>query len=137
MIGSNITGTAGNPAGLSKKKVEEMSIEDVVRTPEFFNVLTDILNGLLRLRGEARISAEKVGASLKSHPIDKLVNGEMYSTGRFKQVYMECINKTNRTYSATVRNFIISVGNEAFYKTMVKLLSDEKAGDKRDGDDKQ
>lgn len=135
MMSGNITGTAGIPAGPSKKKVEEMSIEDVIRTPEFLANLTDRLEGLLRLRREARISAENKRMSLKSHPIDRVV--EMYNAGKFKQTYMECLNKENRTYSATVRNFIISVGNEVFNRTMVKLLEDEKARDKRDGDDKQ
>lgn len=114
-----------------------MSVSDVLLTPEFLANLTDTLERLLRLRDEARISAEKVGASLKSHPINRLVNGEMYSAGKFKQVYMECLNKQNKTYSASVRNFIVSVGNEAFNKTMIKLLNDEKTRDKRDGDDKQ
>lgn len=137
MKGNNISGTAGKPADLSKKKVEEMSIEDVIRTQEFSANLIDKLNSILRLRSEARISAHKAGMSLKSHPIDRLVNGEMYSAERFKRTYMECLNKENKTYSATVRYFIISVGNEVFNRTMVKLLDDEKARDKRDGDDKQ
>ncbi len=136
-MSSDIKRTAGKPADLSKKKVKEMSVEDVIRTPEFSVNLTDELKYILRLRSEARISAHKVGMSLKSHPIDRLVNGEMYSAERFKQTYMECLNKENRTYSATVRGFIISVGNEVFNRTMVKLLDDEKERDKRDGDDKQ
>lgn len=134
---SDITGTAGKPADLSKKKVKEMSIEDVIRTPEFSANLTDRLEGLLRLRREARRIAENKRMSLKSHPIDRLVNGEMYSAEKFKRTYMECLNKENKTYSATVRYFIISVGNEVFNRTMVKLLDDEKERDKRDGDDKQ
>lgn len=136
-MSSDIRGTAGKPADLSKKKVKEMSIEDVIRTPEFSANLTDKLNSLLRLRSEARISAHNAGMSLKSHPVDRLVNGEMYSAERFKRTYMECMNKENKTYSASVRYFIISVGNEVFNRTMVKLLDDEKERDKRDGDDKQ
>ena len=137
MKGNNKSGTAGNPADPSKKKVKEMSIEDVIRTPEFSANLTDKLNSILRLRSEARISAHKAGTSLKSHPVDRLVNGEMYSAERFKRTYMECLNKENKTYSASVRYFILSVGNEVFNRTMVKLLDDEKERDKRDGDDKQ
>lgn len=134
-MSSNVIGTAGKPADLSKKKVKEMSIEDVIRTPEFSANLTAELEGLLRLRRKARISAGNKGTSLKSHPIDRLV--EMHNAGKFKQTYMECLNKENRTYSASVRYFIISVGNEVFNRTMVKLLDDEKERDKRDGDDKQ
>lgn len=137
MMSGNITGTAGIPADPSKKKVEEMSIEDVIRTPEFSANLIDELNRILRLRREARISAHNAGMSRKSHPVDRLVNGEMYSAERFKRTYMECLNKENRTYSASVRYFILSVGNEVFNRTMVKLLDDEKERDKRDGDDKQ
>ena len=114
MKGNNISGTAGKPAAPSKKKVKAMSIEDVIRTPEFLENLTDELEGLLRLRRKARISAEDKRISLKSHPIDRVV--EMYNAGKFKQTYMECLNKQNRTYSATVRNFIISVGNKVFYE---------------------
>lgn len=136
-MSSNVTGTAGKPADLSKKKVKEMSIEDVISTPEFSANLTEMLRGIQRLRGEACIRAEKAGMSLKSHPVDRLVNGEMYSAERFKRTYMECLNKENKTYSASVRYFIISVGNEVFNRTMVKLLDDEKERDKRDGDDKQ
>lgn len=137
MMSGNITGSAGKPAAPSKKKVKEMSIEDVIRTPEFLANLAYELEGLLRLRSKARKSAENAGTSLKSHPIERLVNGEMYSAEKFKQTYIECLNKENRTYSATVRNFIISVGNEVFNRTMVKLLNDEEERDKRDGDDKQ
>lgn len=134
-MSSNVIGTAGKPADPSKKKVEEMSIEDVIRTPEFSANLTDMLKGIQRLRGEASMRAEKAGTSLKSHPIDRLA--EMYNAEKFKQTYMDCLNKENRTYSASVRNFIVSVGNEVFNRTMVKLLDDEKESDKRDGDDKQ
>lgn len=137
MKSNNILGTAGKPADPSIKEVKEMSIEDVIRTPEFSANLIDKLNSILRLRSEARISAHNAGLSLKSHPIDRLVNGEMYSAEKFKQTYMECLNKENKTYSASVRYFIISVGNEVFNRTMVKLLDDEKERDKRDGDDKQ
>lgn len=137
MKGNNISGTAGKPAAPSKKKVKAMSIEDVIRTPEFLANLTDELEGLLRLRREARISAKNKRMSLKSHAIDRLVNGEMYSAEKFKQTYMECLNKENKTYSASVRNFIISVGNKVFKRTMIKLLDDEEKRDKRDGDDKQ
>lgn len=136
-MSSNVAGTAGKPADLSKKKVKEMSIEDVIMTPEFSANLIDKLNSILRLRSGARISAGNKGSSLKSHPVDRLVNGEMYSAERFKRTYMECLNKENKTYSASVRYFILSVGNEVFNRTMVKLLDDEKERDKRDGDDKQ
>lgn len=135
MMSGNIMGSAGKPADLSKKKVKVMSIEDVIRTPEFSANLIDMLNRILRLRRKARISAGNAGASLKSHPIDRLA--EMYNAEKFKRTYMECLNKENKTYSASVRNFIVSVGNEVFNRTMVKLLDDEKERDKRDGDDKQ
>lgn len=126
MKGNNISGTAGKPAAPSKKKVKEMSIEDVIRTPEFLADVTIELESFRLTR-----------MFLKSSPIHRLVNGELYSAEKFKQTYMECLNKTNRTYSASVRNFIVSVGNEVFNRTMVKLLNNEKERDKRDGDDKQ
>ena len=110
-----------------------MSIADVLKTPEFFKELSKLLGTLSGSRDKARRQA---GGALKAHPIDKLIDEGVWEAGKFSVLYAQVLDKVDKTHSSTVRAFIRDVGNEAFNKTMAKLIKDEKARDKRNGGDK-
>lgn len=111
-----------------------MSIADVLKTPEFFKELSRLLDTLRGTRDKAR---RQTGGVLKAHPIDKLIREDEWEAGKFSVLYAQVLDKVDKTHSSTVRAFIRSVGNEAFNKTMAKLIDDEKTRDKRSGDSKQ
>lgn len=81
-------------------EVKEMTISDVLKTPEFYNNLKVVISDLENTRRNARISAN---APLKRHPIDRL-----------------------QGYSSSERTFILNVGGEAFNKTMKQFVDQEK-----------
>ena len=107
-----------------------MSIADVLKTPEFFKELSKLFGTLSGLRDKAR---RQTGGALKAHPIDKLIDEGVWEVGKFSVLYAQVLDKVDKTHSSTVRAFIRDVGNEAFNKTMAKLINDEKARDKRNG----
>ena len=110
-----------------------MSIADVLKTPEFFKELSKLLATLIGVRDKARLQTR---GELKAHPIDKLIDEGVWEAGKFSVLYAQVLDKVDKTHSSTVRAFILAVGNEAFNKTMAKLINDEKTRDKRDGGDK-
>lgn len=77
-------------------EVKEMTISDVLKTPEFYNNLKVVISDLENIRRNARISAN---APLKRHPIDRL-----------------------QGYSSSERKFILEVGGEAFNITMKRYM---------------
>lgn len=112
------------------QRVADMSIADVLKTPEFFKELSRLLGTLRGSRDKARW---QVGGALKAHPIDKLIDEGVWSAGKFSVLYAQVLDKVDKTHSSTVRAFVAAVGGEAFDRTMVKLINDEKTRDKRSG----
>lgn len=101
-------------------EVKEMTISDVLKTPEFYNNLKVVISDLENIRRNAGISAN---APLKRHPIDRLQEKGVFEPGQMTVLYASAMDKKLQGYSSSERTFILKVGGEAFNKTMKHLLN--------------
>lgn len=101
-------------------EVKEMTISDVLKTPEFYNNLKVVISDLENIRRNARISAN---APLKRHPIDRFQGKGVFEPGQMTVLYASAMDKKLQGYSSSERTFILKVGGEAFNKTMKHLLN--------------
>lgn len=104
-------------------EVKEMTISDVLKTPEFYNNLKVVISDLEYTRRNAGISAN---APLKRHPIDRLQEKGVFEPGQITVLYANAMDKKLQGYSSSERKFILQVGGEAFNKTMKQLVEQEK-----------
>lgn len=104
-------------------EVKEMTISDVLKTPEFYNNLKVVISDLENIRRNARISAN---APLKRHPIDRLQEKGVFEPGQMTVLLASAMDKKLQGYSSSERKFILEVGGEAFNITMKQFLEQEK-----------
>lgn len=102
------------------KELKDMTISDVLKTPEFYNNLKVVISDLENTRRNAGISAN---APLKRHPIDRLQEKGVFEPGQMTVLYASAMDKKLQGYSSSERTFILKVGGEAFNKTMKHLLN--------------
>lgn len=103
--------------------MKEMTISDVLKTPEFYNNLKVVISDLENIRRNARISAN---APLKRHPIDRLQEKGVFEPGQMTVLYANAMDKKLQGYSSSERKFILEVGGEAFNITIKQFLEQEK-----------
>lgn len=106
------------------KKIEEMTIGEVLHTPEYEKHLQRLLDELEMSRTKT-YNMLKPGERLHSHPIDELIRMGSWRVRTMTTYYEQALNKES-TFSSSIRWFIISVGTEAFNVTMQELLKREK-----------
>lgn len=112
-------------------EVKDMTISDVLKTPEFYNNLKVVISDLEKTRRNAGIIAN---APLKRHQIDRLQEKGVFELGKMTVLYAAAMDKKLHGYSSSERKFILQVGGEAFNIT-VKQLGDEKKRDNSNGND--
>lgn len=105
------------------KELKDMTITDVLKTPEFYNNLKVVISDLENTRRNAGISAN---APLKRHPIDRLQERGVFEPGQMTVLYANAMDKKLQGYSSSERKFILEVGGEAFNITMKQLVDQEK-----------
>lgn len=81
------------------KELKDMTISDVLKTPEFYNNLKVVVSDLENTRRNA---------------------------GMMKVLYANAMDKKLQGYSSSERKFILEVGGEAFNITMKQLVDQEK-----------
>lgn len=105
------------------KELKDMTISDVLKTPEFYNNLKVVISDLGNIRRNAGISAN---APLKRYPIDRLQEKGVFEPGQMTVLYASAMDKKLQGYSSSERKFILEVGGEAFNITMKQLVNQEK-----------
>lgn len=116
---------------MENKKLDELTISDVIQMPEYYKEVNNTLAGLRKSRYEASIKH-----NLKAHPIDSLERkGILADTGKFIVLYAEICERKAKELSSNERNFIKMVGLHAFNNVMKKLVEDEKKGNAVDRND--
>jgi adenine C2-methylase RlmN of 23S rRNA A2503 and tRNA A37 len=103
-------------------EVKDMTISDVLKTPEFYNNLKVVISDLENTRRKAGMSEN---APLKRHPIDHLQERGVFEPGQMAVLYATAMDKKLQGYSSSERQFILQVGGEAFNKTMKQLIKQE------------
>lgn len=105
------------------KELKDMTISDVLKTPEFYNNLKVVISDLENTHRKAGIMAD---APLKRHPIDRLQERGVFEPGQMTVLYANAMDKKLQGYSSSERTFILKVGGEAFNKTMKQFVDREK-----------
>ena len=105
------------------KELKDMTISDVLKTPEFYNNLKVVISDLENTRRKAGMMAD---APLKLHPIDRLQERGVFELGQMTVLYANAMDKKLQGYSSIERKFILEVGGEAFNITMKQFLEQEK-----------
>lgn len=117
------------------KRVADLKVADVLKMRLYQDNLKSIMDELETSRRDARDKLLNAREKLKAHPIDKLIDKGIWNCGDFTVLYAQVCDKVAVGYSATERKFISEVGTEAFNKTMITLIEDEKARDNGNGND--
>ena len=110
------------------KESKEMTIADVLKTPEFYNNLKVVISDLENIRRKAGMMAD---APLKRHPIDRLQERGVFEPGQMTVLYANAMDKKLQGYSSSERQFILQVGGEAFNKTMKQFIAKEKKNNEK------
>lgn len=87
-------------------EVKDMTISDVLKTPEFYNNLKVVISDLENTRRNAGISAN---APLKRHPIDRLQERGVFEPGQMTVLYANAMDKKLQGYSSSERKFILEL----------------------------
>lgn len=107
------------------REVKDMTIAEVLQTQVFADKMKaeiDIINMLL-----------KCG---KRNAVDRLEERGFWNVGDMTVLFAQVLDKKS-ALPANERNFILRTGIKAFNNAMRKLMEDEKAGNERNGDNKQ
>lgn len=115
-------------------KVKELKIEDVLKMELYEKTLKSIVDELQNIRKKAREKAFRNGDTIIAHPIDRLIEWDVWNVHSLIAEYKDALNKCSARPKA-VRDFILDVCTEAFNKTMAKLIEDEEKNDKCNGKD--
>lgn len=119
--------TAINTIVVKKRKsVKEMSVKELLLSPEFKTNLQKIV---LELQGERKAKNGLVGQNFKRHPIDYLNLDANYLIAEYAAI----LNK-NSQLSSNSREFIKVVCEDAAIKTIKQLQDNETAREVRHGD---
>lgn len=111
------------------KKVEDMTMQEIIETEVFAMELQKNLDAFERSRKEAR---KKANNPLKAHPIDKLIKDDEWNVKTMTELYVQCCYKECKR-SANERVFIAMIGNFAYDRTKVILQENETKDTDADG----
>ncbi len=109
------------------KEVKDMTIADVLQTQVFADKMIAEINSINMLL--------KCG-NYKRNAVDMLEERGLWSVGNMTVLFAQVLDK-KCALPANERNFILRTGIKAFNNAMRKLMEDEKAGNERNGDNKQ
>lgn len=118
------------------KRVEDMTIGEVLQLPAYQENLKKVMHDLKSTRDKKRL-ALKGDEKLCAHPIDKLVDKGLWNAGDMTVLYAQIRDKVAKNLSSNERKFIDEVGTEAFGITMLELIEDEKKRDNDNGTSQQ
>lgn len=110
------------------KEVKDMTIAEVLQTQVFAKEMSAELShigALLRSR-----------KTLKRNEVDRLAEKNLLNTSEMTVLFAQVLDRKCEL-SSNERRCVLYIGMAAYQRTMKKLLEDEKAGNERNGDNKQ
>lgn len=119
---------------ITKTKLKNMTVGDVLATPEYLDNLTRLLDLIWKSRETARQKAILRNQRLIAHPIDRIHAAGHWQPQEFIKEYIAVIDKTSK-YTAMARDYIREVGTTAYINTIKKV--NEKKGNNRHRNNKQ
>ena len=114
------------------KKIEDLRIIDVLVMPIYNETLRVVMG---RYSVEHEKHEAKAPYGLKADSFSRLVDRGLWESQQLTVLYAEIIEKKNKSLSATDRQFVSAICNDAFNMTIARLINDEKARNNGNGDD--
>ena len=111
------------------QSVNEMSVEDVLKTQTFFDQTAAEITRIMDERKAAGEKFKAEGSRLKVNPIDHLKKAGLLQTGEFIVIYAKILDRVLVGLPAAQREIVAIIGNTAFDKTM-RILIDQEQGAK-------
>lgn len=110
------------------REVKDMTIAEVLQTKVF---AAEMMSKLEHFNMLLRTAKRR-----KRNDIDRLIERGFWNVGDMTVLFAQVLDK-QCVLPANERRCILYTGMEVYQKTMKKLLEDEKAGNERNGDNKQ
>lgn len=109
------------------KEVKDMTIAEVLQTQVFADKMKAEINSINILL--------KCG-NYKRNAVDRLEERGFWNVGDMTVLFAQVLDRKCEL-SSNERRCVLHIGMAAYQRTMKKLLEDEKAGNERNGDNKQ
>lgn len=108
---------------IGMKNVKEMTIADVLKTPEWQNNVSKIIEQIEKMRLKAANAARKADKKLKANPTDRIIEKDLLNVDKITELYTEILEKRCKL-SSIERTVIFAIGMDAYNKTMKELTKD-------------
>lgn len=113
------------------KRLEEMSIGDVIETPMFKKNMAEAIERI-NMMPKAYRRNHRVW-----RPVDRLKERGVFDERHMTELFVTTMKKELVDYSSGERTMILMIGREVLLQTIKQISDDEAARDHGDGDDQQ
>ena len=109
-----------------EKKLNEMTVRDVITMPMFAKYVGEVIEGELSCHREAKLEALSRGLILHRMAIDSLQERGALEAEKMVDLFGAVLDKSLVGFSMSEREYIYFIGMLAFKRYMLKLYEEEK-----------
>lgn len=109
-----------------EKKLNEMTVRDVITMPMFAKYVGDVIEGELSCHRNAKLEALSRGLILHRMAIDSLQERGVMDAEKMVDLFGSVLDKSLIGFSMSEREYIEFIGILAFKRYMLKLYEEEK-----------
>lgn len=109
-----------------EKKLNEMTVRDVITMPMFVKYVGDVIEGELSYHRNAKLEALSRGLILHRMAIDSLQERGVLDAEKMVDLFGSVLDKSLIGFSQSEREYIEFIGMLAFKRYMLKLYEEEK-----------
>ena len=109
-----------------EKKLNEMTVRDVITMPMFAKYVGDVIEGELSYHRNAKLEALSRGMILHRSAIDSLQERGVLDAEKMVDLFGSVLDKSLIGFSQSEREYIEFIGILAFKRYMLKLYEEEK-----------
>lgn len=109
-----------------EKKLNEMTVRDVITMPMFVKYVGEVIDGELSCHRKVKLEAIARGMKLHRMAIDSLIERGVMDAEKMVDLFGAVLDKSLIGFSSSEREYIEFIGILAFKRFMLKLYEDEK-----------
>ena len=109
-----------------EKKLNEMTVRDVITMPMFAKYVGDVIDGELSCHRKVKLEAISRGMRLHRMAIDSLQERGVLEAEKMVDLFGAVLDKSLVGFSQSEREYIYFIGILAFKRYMLKLYEEEK-----------
>lgn len=107
-------------------KLAEMKVADILQNEVFIDNIDAMRKELQEEYETAKRKADARGEKLKKNVVVKLIERGQWETPTIIYLYSQILNRQLQGFSASERRMINGLCNEAYNKTIERMMEDEK-----------